>query len=375
MRFRLDPGVEAFRAEVRKFLAEEWDGQGDASGPASLAFQSRLAERGWLTLAWPKEYGGAGASHLEQLVYNEEMAYADAPAQNHGVQWVGPTLMLLGTEEQKARFLPPIARAEEHWCTLYSEPEAGSDLASLRTRAVQDGDDFIINGQKIWNGRAHLADWGWLAARTDPSAPKHRGISLFMVDMKSPGISVRPLIDMSGRHHFNEVFFDNVRVPRANLVGELNRGWYHIATALDFERSGVQTYASGRRVVERIADVIREDTTGIRRHYRHEVADRAIEVAVGMNLAYRVALMQAEGKVPNAEASQSRLFGTELLQRIYRTAMRVMGLEGQLRGGSARPGRDFATGYLVSVSETIAGGTAEIQRLIIATRGLGLPRG
>jgi len=377
VQFRLDKAAETFRAEVQDFLRREWDGTpGQGSGPASIAFQKILAQQGWLTLAWPKEYGGAGAGHLEQLIYNEEMAYADAPSHNHGVQWVGPTLMLLGTDEQKERYLPPIASAEEHWCTLYSEPEAGSDLASLRTRAIPDGDDFIINGQKIWNGRAHMADFGWLAARTDPTAPKHRGITLFMVDMKAPGVSVRPLIDMAGRHHFNEVFFEDVRVPRANVVGELNRGWYHIAVALDFERSGIQNYAGGRRVVEQLVEIVRTQRGPVaqRRRHRHEIADRAIEVAVGTNLAYRVALLQAEGKVPNQEASASRVFGTELIQRIYRTAYSVLGMEGQLQDESVRGKPDFATPYLVSLSETIAGGTSEIQRLIISTRGLGLPR-
>jgi alkylation response protein AidB-like acyl-CoA dehydrogenase len=281
--------------------------------------------------------------------------------------------MIYGTEEQRARYMPPIARAEEHWCTLYSEPEAGSDLASLRTRAVADGDDFIINGQKIWNGRAHLADFGWLAARTDPTAPKHRGITLFMVDMKAPGVSVRPLIDMADRHHFNEVFFDNVRIPRANIVGELNRGWYYIATALDFERSGIQNFAMGRRTVHDMVARLRQDPriAAARPAIRHEVAERAIEVEVGTNLAYLVALMQARGDVPNKEASASRVFGTELTQRVTLTGMHLAGLEGQLRGGC----QQWIQLYLLGMAETIAGGTAEIQRQIIATRGLGMPRG
>ena len=377
MQFKLDPAVELFRAEVRQFLRHAWQPAGDAASPDPRAFDARLASRGWLTLAWPKAYGGAGASHLQQLVFNEELAYADAPTGNHGVSWVGPTLMLHGTDEQKARYLPPITTASEYWCTLYSEPGAGSDLASLRLRAVRDGDEFVLDGQKIWSGRAHYADFGWLAARTDPGAPKHHGITLFIVDMKSPGVTVRPLLDISGRHHFNEVFFDGVRVPRSNVVSEINRGWYLIATALDFERSGIQLFAGSRRVVEQLVSRLGSSVAPewSRQRLRHEVAERAIEVGIGTNLAYRVALMQAQGKVPNHEASTSRVFGTELIQRVALTALHVAGLEGQVRHPVRGNLDDVAARYLIAASETIAGGTSEIQRGIIAARGLGLPRG
>lgn len=377
MRFKLESETELFRDEVRQFLRHAWQPAGDDVSPDPRAFDERLAERGWLTLAWPQAYGGAGASYLQQLVYNEELAYAQAPTGNHGVSWVGPTLMLHGTDEQKARYLPPITTASEYWCTLYSEPGAGSDLASLRVRAVQAGDEYVIDGQKIWSGRAHYADFGWLAARTDPSAPKHLGITLFIIDMKSPGVTVRPLLDMSGRHHFNEVFFESVRVPRANIVGEVNRGWYEIATALDFERSGIQFFAGSRRVVEQTVARLRSSALPEwrRQRLRNEVAERVIEVAAGTNLAYRVALLQAQGRVPNHEASASRLFGTELIQRVSHTAMRAAGLAGQLRVSARHNLQNVATPYLIAASETIAGGTSEIQRGIIATRGLGLPRG
>ncbi|MCS7296576.1 MAG: acyl-CoA dehydrogenase family protein, partial [Dehalococcoidia bacterium] len=341
-----------------------------------MGFQRKLAERGWLAMAWPKEYGGGGASHMHQLVYNEEMAYHGAPVMNMGIAWVGPSLMLYGTEEQKRRFIPRIARAEDWWCTLYSEPGAGSDLAALQTRAVRDGDEWVINGQKIWTTGAHLADWGWLAARTDPDAPKHQGITMFVVDMKTPGITVRPLINMAGRHGFNEVFFEDVRVPAENVVGEVNRGWYHMAVALDFERSGIQAFAGGRRSVERLVELAkrRPELVDQRPSIRHELADRAIEVSVGTFLAYRVATMQARGLVPNHEASASKLFGSELSQRIALTGMHLLGLAGQLREGSKWLVFDQAAGYLNAVSATIAAGTSEIQRNIIATRGLGLPR-
>ena len=245
---------EDFRQEIRDFIKDElpsdWDpiGQTGESVEDRQAFtrgmSKRLADKGWLTLAWPEEYGGQGRSIMEQVIYNEEMSYWNVPGTELGtgaISWVGPVLMLAGTDDQKREHLPPIARAERYWCTLYSEPGSGSDLASLQTSAVRDGDDYVINGQKIWTSSAHFADWGWLAARTNPDAPKHRGISLFMLDMKSPGVEVRPIENMAGGHDFNEVYFNDVRVPSGNLVGTEDRGWYTLAVALDFERSGVGT--------------------------------------------------------------------------------------------------------------------------------------
>ncbi len=391
MRYTYEPDVEAFRQEVRQFIKdnlppeEERLKRGYEGGfktnqeeyDYTMGFQKKLAARDWLAMAWPKEYGGGGASHMRQLVYNEEMAYHGAPSGNMGIAWVGPSLMLYGTEEQKAKFIPHITNADDWWCTLYSEPGAGSDLAALQTRAVRDGDEFVINGQKIWTSGGHLADWGWLAARTDPDAPKHKGITMFMVDMKSPGITVRPLINMSDRHGFNEVFFEDVRIPANQLVGELNRGWYHMAVALDFERSGIAAFAGGRRSVERLGEIARRNPELIERRpsVRYELADRAVEVTVGTILAYRVATMQAKGLVPNYEASTSKLFGSEMGQRISLTGMHLLGTLGQLRDGTKHQVFDQATSYLGSVSGTIAAGTSEIQRGIIATRGLGLPRG
>jgi 3-oxocholest-4-en-26-oyl-CoA dehydrogenase alpha subunit len=307
------------------------------------------------------------------------MAYHRAPGGGGmGVAWVGPAVMLYGTQEQKDRFLPRITNGEDVWCTLYSEPGAGSDLAALQTRAVADGDDYVINGQKIWTSGAHHSNWGWLAARTDPDAPKHKGISTFVVPMDSPGVTVRPLINMAGQHGFNEVFFDNVRIPKENLVGELNRGWYQVAVALDFERSGIQAYAGGRRTLEEIVAFAKdnrrfwEDNQSV----RLALADRAIEVETGTLIAYRIPWMQSQGKIPNYEASMSKLYGSELGQRIARTGMQVIGQYGQLTDDRVAPlaGR-LATSYMTSVSGTIAAGTSEIQRGIIATRGLGLPRG
>jgi alkylation response protein AidB-like acyl-CoA dehydrogenase len=391
MKFKYDEDVEGFREEVRQFIKDElppeevrlqrgYEGGFDTYQEEydyTMDFQKKLAAKDWLAMAWPKEYGGGGASHMRQLVYNEEMAYNQAPVGNMGIAWVGPSLMLYGTGEQKSKFIPRITQADDWWCTLYSEPGAGSDLASLQTRATRDGDDYVINGQKIWTSGGHLADWGWLAARTDPDAPKHKGITMFMLDMKSPGVTVRPLINMSDRHGFNEVFFEDVRVPASQVVGELNRGWYHMAVALDFERSGIGAYAGGRRNVERLAKIAKENPDLIERRpsVKHELADRSVELEVGTLLAYRVATMQAKGLVPNHEASAAKMFGSEMGQRIQLTGMHLLGTIGQLRNGSHGQIADIATGYLGSVSGTIAAGTSEIQRGIIATRGLGLPRG
>jgi alkylation response protein AidB-like acyl-CoA dehydrogenase len=391
VKFNYDPDVETFRQEVKDFIAaelppeEERMRRGYEGGfrtnqeeyDYTMGFQKKLSAKQWLAMAWPKEYGGAGASHMRQLVYNEEMAYNGAPVGNMGVAWVGPSLMLYGTDEQKQRFIPRITGADDWWCTLYSEPGAGSDLAALQTRAVRDGDEYVVNGSKIWTSGGHLADWGWLAARTDPDAPKHKGITMFMLDMKTPGISVRPLINMANRHGFNEVFFEDVRIPVNQVVGEVNRGWYHLAVALDFERSGIGSFAGGRKNVERLMKVAKDNPELVKRRpsVRYELADRNVEVTTGTFLAYRVATMQAKGMVPNHEASCSKLFGSELGQRISTTGMHLLGMLGQLRDGTSHEVIDQATPYLSSMSGTVAAGTSEIQRNIIATRGLGLPRG
>jgi alkylation response protein AidB-like acyl-CoA dehydrogenase len=391
MDFTFTPEEEAFRRDVQSFLKEQlppnWSGgseyeeeSGDDGWELSRRFTRKLAERQWLAMAWPKEYGGLDADHMSQLIYNEEMSYNRAPGGGGmGVAWVGPAVMLYGTQEQKDRYLPRITNGEDVWCTLYSEPGAGSDLAALQTRAVADGDEYVINGQKIWTSGAHHSNWGWLAARTDPDAPKHKGISTFVVPMETPGVTIRPLINIAGQHGFNEVFFDNVRIPKENLVGELNRGWYQVAVALDFERSGIQAYAGGRRTLEEITAFAKGNRSLWEGNpqVRLALADRAVEVATGTLIAYRIPYMQAQGKIPNHEASMSKLYGSELGQRIAATGMKVLGLYGNVAPGSKHAylkGR-LEQSYLTSVSGTIAAGTSEIQRNVIATRGLGLPRG
>jgi alkylation response protein AidB-like acyl-CoA dehydrogenase len=397
MEFRFTPEEEAFRQEIRAFLGAElptdWSqnegtgGQlgegGDARWDFLRAFQKKLAAMGWLTLGWPQEHGGLGASHMMQVIYNEEMTYARAPTQlGVGPDRVGPTILLYGTDEQKQQHIPGIAEADTVWCQGFSEPGAGSDLASLATRADQDGDDFIINGSKIWTSLAHKADWCILLARTDQEAPKHKGISYLLLDMKTPGVDVRPLYDLTNRHTFNEVFFENVRVPRTCLVGELNRGWYVAAATLDFERSGINRVVMGYRTFEELAGYARETTIDGRRlgdegTVRNKLAELAIEFTAGRMLAYRVASMQARGQIPNTEASMSKMYGSELQQRLAGAGMQIMGMAGQLEPGSrwAPLSGRLEQFYLFASALTVAAGTTEIQKGIIAGRGLGLPRG
>ncbi len=392
MEFAFSPEDLAFRDEVRQFIKENW-GDGDTVGgiaaeddeafPRMRAFERKLADRGWLTMAWPKEYGGQGASHIRQMIFREECAYHGAPGSGgQGVNMIGPCIMVHGNEQQKREFLPPIANAEVMWCQGFSEPGSGSDLASLQTRAVRDGDDYVLNGQKIWTSGAQHSDWIHVLARTDPDAPKHRGITYFLVDMKTPGISIRPIQQMHGRSGFNETFFENVRVPRHQVLGEENRGWYAAATTLDFERSGVGRIAGGMRTLEMLTDFCKEATLGgtslIKRPgVREKLAELAIEHEVGRYISYRVSWMQASGKIPNYEASMSKLYGSELTQRLGQAGVNIMGLYGTLYEGSrwAPLEAKMQVLYLSSVSATIAAGTSEVQRNIMATRGLGLPRG
>ena len=393
MDFQFGPEEEAFRQEIRAFCRAELPAAwGSAAyndreesprelGLVARDFQRKLAAKGWLTLAWPKEYGGLGAGPMQQLVYNEEMSALRAPGfGGMGVAMVGPTLMLHGTEEQRQRFLGRIAHGEMSWCQGFSEPGSGSDLASLQTKAVQDGDDFVVNGQKIWTSGAHRADYCILLARTDPDAPKHKGISYFLMDMKSPGITITPLTNMLGSEAFNQLFMDNVRIPRANLVGELNRGWYVTTTTLDFERSGIQRIVFAETLLDDLIVYAREWREGgrliDRGVVRNRLAELKIEFAVGRLLSYRIAWMQGQGLVPNSEASVGKLYSTELQSRFAVAALSLLGPSGMLARGSARVPADgrFSSYYLAAVSYTIAAGTSEVQRNIIAQRGLGMPR-
>jgi alkylation response protein AidB-like acyl-CoA dehydrogenase len=387
MLVKFTPEQEAFRQEVQTFFRTEWGRPPSVSEfseeheQAAKVFVKKLAARGWLTMFWPKEYGGIGADHLRQLIFHEEAVISGAPSGTGGAVLVGPAIIRHGSEEQKRRFLPGIVSGEVNWVQGYSEPGAGSDLASLQTRAVRDGDDYVINGQKIWTSFGHRGDWIHVLARTDPDAPKHRGISYLLVDMKTPGVSVRRITQITGESEFCETFFENVRVPRANLLGEENRGWYLAASVLDVERSGIDRVVRGERTFNEtvaFAHEMRRDgqpliaIPGV----RTALADLKIGIDVGRLLCYRVAFMQHQGLIPNYEASMSKAFGSELCQRIANVGAHLMGLYGQLDRGSKRAPRSgfVAYEYLRTVSDTIMGGTSEIQRNIIATRGLGLPR-
>ena len=388
MNFEFSDDEISFRKELQSWLNEELkdrpqDTDSDGEWAFGLKMRKKLADKGWLTMAWPEEYGGQGVSHMMQVVFAEEMSYHRAPGRDvFGTRMMAPTLMIHGTEEQKKEFLPPVSKGEVQWCQGYSEPESGSDLASLQTRAVEDGDDFIINGTKIWTSSAHRADHIMVLTRTDPDAPKHRGISFLLCDMNTPGLTVNPIINMAGDHGFNMVTFDNVRVPKKNLVGEQNRGWYVGATLLDFERSGVDYSAGGRRVLEELTDYAKNSSQNgslISNNpiMRNRLANLAIEVEVSRLISYNIAWMQGEGLVPNKESSMGKVVGTELQQHLSETGMQMLGLHGQLEPGSKYAPLDgrIEHMHLTNVSETIQAGTSEIQRNIIATRGLGLPRG
>ncbi|MBE0610868.1 MAG: acyl-CoA dehydrogenase family protein [Dehalococcoidia bacterium] len=388
MDFRDSASQAVWRKEVRTFLKNELPNeirQGDpfegdlGNSPAVERWRSALAARGWIAAAWPTEYGGAGLSVLEQFILNEEFAEAEAPQMGGlGVMMLGPTLISHGNPDQKTEHLPRILKGEVQWCQGYSEPGSGSDLASLQTRAIADGDDFIINGQKIWTSGAHRSDWMFMLARTDPDAPKHRGITYFLIDMKTPGITVRPLVNMANMHSFNEVFFEDVRVPRRNVLGEVNRGWYVGTTTLDFERSSIGTAVSQRRSAEKAIAWLRQQsgslTDGERYTLRKEWTERWIEVQVGTLLSHRVISMQAAGQIPNSEASVAKLYNSELTQRISRSMLKTAGTWGMVISDRGPLGAAPAVSYLSSVSATIAGGTSEIQRNVVSTRGLGLPR-
>ena len=391
MEFKFTEQDEEFRKELRAFMKAElpdsWEGAGrypeEDDWDLNIVIRKKMAEKGWLTMHWPEEYGGQAASPVKSAIYNEEIAYMRAPGRDiFGVRMLGPTLMIHGSEEQKKTHLPSVANGDIQWCQGYSEPESGSDLASLSTRAVRDGDEFVINGGKVWTTMAHRADWIMLLTRTDPDAPKHRGISFVLVDMKSPGVTVRPIINMAGGHEFNQVTFDDVRVPRANVVGDEDRGWYVAVTLLDFERSGIDYSAAARRLL----DDVREFATETKRNgqplieipwVRSLMADRYIDCEVARLMAYNVAYMQAQDLIPTKEASMSKVFGSETVQRVTEASLDILGQYGTLgREDKWAPlkGR-VQEHWMNAFAGTIAAGTSEVQRNIIAGRGLGLPRG
>jgi alkylation response protein AidB-like acyl-CoA dehydrogenase len=387
MEFRFSESALAFEQEVKAFLATEWTPGHRAAAYGSpdgydieRAFRKKLAERGWLTMSWPEEWGGKRRPYEEQYLFQEALNYVGAPHATVAVQQVGPTLMQFGTEEQKQRFLPPIARGDVEFALGYTEPDAGTDLASLQLRAVRDGDDYVLNGIKRFTSAAHRAEYVWLAARTDPDAPKHRGISMFLVDLKTPGITVKPIWTL-GDGRTNEVYWDNVRVPRTALVGEENRGWYYAAHALDFERISIFTVAGVRAVFDALLEWARTRQPGGRRPFdeplvRHTLADFKVQLEVLQQLSHRILGMVTRGEHPNYEASIVKIFSTEMMQRLQNAGTKLLGPYGQLTPADPRApiGGRIEAGYRAAVMPTFGAGSNEVMRNIIATRGLGLPR-
>jgi len=386
MDFAFTPEETAFRAELRAFLAEElpswWRGMfvdDDRAMPFTRELCRKLADRGWLTMAWPAEYGGQDASVWMQTVVREEMWAHEEPRgpQYMNLNYIGPLLMRFGTPEQRADFLPPMARGDALWTQLFSEPDAGSDLASLRTRARDDGDHFVVNGQKIWSSYADApADWGLLLARTDPEVAKHAGISVFLLDMTTPGVTVRPIPTMAGPHEFNEVFFDDVVVPRARLLGVQDGGWDVITAGLTFERVGIARYARAAAVLDLAVE--HANATGLAGdpHVRRLLADLGTRIEAARLLNYRAISIQARGEVPTVEASIARMHNTTVEQLTGNVVMEVIGAAAQLRADDPDAPRagEATRHWLRNIPTTVAAGTLEIQKNIVAQRGLGLPR-
>jgi alkylation response protein AidB-like acyl-CoA dehydrogenase len=383
------PKEERFRAELRAWLQqhppgpepermEEWVAYGKA-------WQRRLYEAGWCGISWPTEYGGRGATLIEQVIFQEEMARAKTPLLINlaGLTMGGPVLIAHGTDEQKQRYLKSILAADEIWCQGFSEPNAGSDLAALNTRAVLDGDDFVVNGQKVWTSFARYADWCMLLVRTDPDAPKHKGITFLLANMHSPGVTVRPLKQISGDEDFNEVFFEDVRVPRRNVIGHINGGWEIAITTLMHERA---TLTFSRQLQSRVAltDMLAFARTWQRRGraatadplVRQQLAQALIESDVIKYTAYRSLTKTLRGGVPGPEGSIEKLFWSEMYQRMLDTALAIEGPYAQLVKGAAHVPAEGMWPHLMLYSRgrTIAAGSSEIQRNIIAERVLGLPR-
>jgi alkylation response protein AidB-like acyl-CoA dehydrogenase len=391
MNFDLSEPEQRFRSNLRQWLQEHLP-----AGWGSTVFEPvdlhdkitflkdwtrKLHAAGYAGLSWPKEYGGAGATLMEQVIFNEEVARFKAPTPYNGIAlgMVGPTLIEVGTEAQKQRYLAKMLTCEDIWCQGYSEPGSGSDLASLQTRAVQDGDEFVINGQKVWTSYAHDAAFCFLLTRTNPNVPKHKGLSCFIVDMKSPGVTIRPLKQITGEAEFNEVFFENVRVPRQNLVGELDNGWMVGIGLLMHERAttSILGQANLQVLVQDLIELARQRRQSKDPVIRQRLAQLYAESEAVKYYGYRCLTRRLRGLPPGPEGSAHRLALTRLSQQAQDLAMELQGPYAQLMHGSRQAIQDGAWQFtfLRSRSATIAGGTAEIQKNIIAERVLGLPRG
>jgi alkylation response protein AidB-like acyl-CoA dehydrogenase len=395
MDFSLTREQETFRAEVRGWLSAnlppDWGSRPTTDIPRAEMYefgriwQRKMYEAGLLGLTWPKEYGGRGLTWMEELIFHEELTFHKAPPPLNilGIGMAGPTIIAVGTEAQKKRYLQKILTGEEIWCQGYSEPNAGSDLASLQTRTVRDGDHFVVNGQKVWTSLAHIADWMMLLARTDPSASKHKGITYFLLDMHAPGVTVRPLRQITGDAEFNEVFLENVRVPAENILGELNHGWGVGITTLMYERLalGFGLQARFQIVLEatlRLAKRMRRNG-GTAAHdpvLRQKLAQLVIDNAVFKYTAARAITRLLKGELPGPEASAGKIWWCDKHQALQEAAQEVLGLYAQVGRGSPWAIDDgiWQYSFLRSRANSIEGGTTEIQRNIIGERVLGLPK-
>src|SRR5229473_1737604 len=391
MDFNFTPDDEAFRKEFRAWLdvnapkqaiseLETFSEEDEDEGHRRVAWFKKLASGGWTGIDWPKEYGGRGASILQTIVYHQELArvHAPLPYVGSGVGLIGPTLMHWGTEEQRRRYLPPMLAAEEIWCQGYSEPGSGSDLASLQTRAVEDGDYFVVNGQKVWTSDAHHADMCFLLVRTDPDAPKHRGITYLLVDMHSPGITVRPLVQMTGDRGFNEMFFEDVRVPKKNIVGDKNNGWLVALTSLMYERRARDMTGIVRELVNLAKAVGRNggsawDDDSV----RQQIVQFACEAWGTKYTALRQLTRHLKGLPPGPESSIQKVAFSELNLRMQKFAMELLGPYSQMlyEAPFAVDKGKWSYRMLAARGMIIGAGTSEIQRNIIGERVLGLPKG
>lgn len=364
-----------------------WDHQVEEADQAINEFEKKLVKQGWWTMHWPSEFGGKDASIESQLVYKEAMAYAGAPSSTGG-GLVAPALMLSAPKWMQDEFLPKIANADLEFSQGFSEPDAGSDLASLKTRAVRDGDDYVISGQKIWG--TYRNPWIHIMVRTDPEAPKHRGITYLLAPLRNaegefnPGVTVRKIPDALGRHRWDELFMENWRVPARYVLGEENRGWYTAMTTLSFERSNIQAAASMIRAMDDYIDYCK-DLQKTKKgsplddpQFRHQLASLRVEIETFRLICYRVGWMQSKGEIPQMESSMVKLWGDLQFQKTYKTMARGLGEYGNLlptQKGIKLPVEGFLNNRaFISGTLSVAGGTSEVQRNIIAQRGLGLPR-
>ena len=392
MRPVFSPEDEAFREEVRAFykaeLPDGWYGglsdESQATKEMNARLRKKMAAKGWLTMAWPKKYGGQEAPLTRQLIFAEESAYHRVNARDAGTGYLGIAIMEHGTEEQKQRFLGPISRAELTFHQGFSEPDAGSDLTGLSTRAVRDGDDYIISGQKMWGGHLEEAQYSFLLARTDEEAPKHKGISFFIIPTDTPGLHADTFGNMGGGNQ-QVVYYDNCRVnAREAIIGEENQGWYIAATALNHERAFVEHASTGTRLLEELVALWKEEGRDKAHDHRtavlrNKLAQVAIEIEVCRILNYRFVWLYGEGRNPSFEASQVKIFGSEMTQRFMHVAGEVLGLYSQLSSETNNTSLLRLRGRVeqqirYQPAYTLMGGTSEIQRNLIATRGLGLPR-